>query len=166
MRVLGVDPGTIKMGVGLVACNGGALSCEYFDVIKAKPKTSLPERLGKIYDSLLEIIYEKKPDIVAVENVFFAKDFRASVKIGEARAVAMLAADRAGVSVAEYLPTRVKQAVCGNGHASKVQIQAMIKDIFKLKGKPTSDEADALAIAVCHHNTAKLEKLKKNAKVF
>jgi crossover junction endodeoxyribonuclease RuvC len=106
---------------------------------------------------------EYKPDSVALENVFYAKDVSAMVKIGEARACAMLAAAECGIEIAEYPPARVKQAVSGNGRATKEQIQHMIKTLLGLKSLPKPDSADALAVAFCHAHMVKSTRLKNQS---
>ena len=153
MRVLGIDPGTVRMGIGILEKNGSRyqmIACESVGLSKAKP---LSERLKEINRSVGDFIERYAPDSVAIENVFFGKNVRSLVKIGEARASAMLAAAERKVPVAEYPPARIKQAVSGNGRASKVQIQQMIKFLLQLPSAPPEDAADALAVALCHLQT-------------
>ncbi|PIQ84975.1 MAG: crossover junction endodeoxyribonuclease RuvC [Candidatus Omnitrophica bacterium CG11_big_fil_rev_8_21_14_0_20_45_26] len=151
MRVAGIDPGTIRTGVAILEENGrGQYAVHHFEIIKAPSSRPLPERLRIIYSGLKELFTIYQPEIVALENVFFQKDFKAAVKIGEARAMAMLAAVEQSLAVEEYPPATIKQAVCGNGRAAKEQVQFMIKQILRLKEMPPSDAADALAVAICH----------------
>lgn len=153
MRVLGIDPGTIRMGVGIVESNGNHRHLVSFESISISRDRSLSEKLKEIYDHVLSFIDRFQPDVMALENVFFGKDVRSLVKIGEARASAMLAAAEKGIPVMEYPPARVKEAVTGNGRASKIQIQQMVKYLLQLKTPPPVDAADALAVALCHLQT-------------
>jgi len=153
VRVLGVDPGTRRTGAGVVETQGNRYFLIHFEIISVKETLPLPERLNAIYKGLCRVISEYHPAVLALENVFFGKDVQAMVKIGEARACAMLAASEHGIEVVEYPPARVKQSVSGNGRATKEQIQHMIKTLLNLKELPPEDGADALAVAICHlHN--------------
>ena len=153
MRIIGVDPGTRRTGVGLIEASGNRYQLIHFEVIKVKETLPIAERLHFIYHALSQVIQEYKPDVLALENIFFGKDIQAMVKIGEARACAMLAASEHGINVVEYPPARVKQSVSGNGRATKEQIQHMIKTLLNMKEAPPSDGADALAVAICHLHT-------------
>lgn len=154
MRVLGVDPGTWNTGVGLIEGQGNRYHLLHFETISVKKKSTVSVRLSQIYRTLLEIIRKYPPDVLALENVFYAKDVCATVRIGEARACAMLAASESGVDIVEYSPARVKQSVSGNGRASKAQVQHMVKTLLNLSDVPPADSADALAVAICHlHRT-------------
>ncbi len=150
MRILGVDPGTWKTGVGLIETQGSRYQLLHFEVISLKENLPLAARLLHIYKTLGERIREYRPDVMALENVFYSKDVSALVKIGEARACAMLAAAEQNLEVAEYPPARVKQSVTGSGRATKEQVQYMIKMLLNLKTPPPADGADALAVAICH----------------
>lgn len=150
MRILGVDPGTWHTGAGLIEAEGNRYRLLHFEVIHLQKSLLLPERLKRIYHGLLEVIRIYEPSVMALENVFFGRDLRAMVKIGEARACAMLAAAERGVEVVEYPPARVKQAISGNGRATKPQVQYMIQRLLNLKEPPPEDGSDALALALCH----------------
>jgi len=150
---MGVDPGTWKTGVGVIEASGNKYAMLHCEVITLQKKAPLPERLKKIYQSLCELIKIYRPEIMALENIFYAKNLQAMIRIGEARACAMLAAAEHSVEVAEYLPTRVKQAVSGNGHASKEQVQQMVRRLLTLEKTAPSDASDALALAICHLHT-------------
>jgi crossover junction endodeoxyribonuclease RuvC len=151
MRILGVDPGTWRTGVGIIETQGNRYQLVHTEVITVREKQEkISGRLLQIYRKLSEAIKTHRPEVVALENVFYGKDITAMVKVGEARACAMLAAAEAGLEVLEYAPTRVKQAVSGNGRATKEQVQHMIKTLLGLKTLPFPDSADALAIAICH----------------
>ncbi len=154
MRILGVDPGTRHTGAGVIETQANRYSLIHFEVINVKDTIPLPRRLYFIYQELSRIVAAYKPEVLALENVFYSKDIRSTVKIGEARACAMLAASAHGIDVVEYPPARVKQSVSGNGRATKEQIQQMVKMLLNLKTVPPADGADALAVAICHVHSA------------
>ena len=155
MRILGVDPGTLRTGAGIIESAGSSYKLIHFEVIRSSPKHSISQRLFHIHKSLIAIISAHQPKVLALESVFFGKDVQAMVKIGEARACAMLAAFAQSIDVIEYPPARVKQSVSGNGRATKEQVQHMVKILLNLKELPAEDGADALAVAICHFHTAK-----------
>ncbi len=150
MRILGVDPGTRKTGAGLIESYGSHYRLLHWETIQPNPDFPISKKLVQIYESLLALIRQFRPEILALENVFYGKDLRAMIKIGEARACAMLAASAEGIDVVEYAPARIKQSVSGNGCATKEQIQHMVKTLLKLKSIPPADSSDALAVAICH----------------
>jgi crossover junction endodeoxyribonuclease RuvC len=163
-RVAGVDPGTIRTGIGVIQRDeSGRIAMVHAETISVNPKRPLPERLREIYGQLKQVLAVYRPDVLALESVFFSKDFKAAVKIGEARAVAMLAAMDQSIEVAEYMPTRVKEAVSGNGRAAKEQVQFMVKQLLRLKVDVPPDSADALAIALCHMQYASRSSLLSRA---
>lgn len=153
--VLGVDPGTIVTGYGVVALEGGALKALHWGSVRTSSKVPLAERLGLIHAGIAQQIETHRPDVFAIENVFQSKNVRSALTLGHARGVAMLAAAQAGLPVFEYAPREVKQSVVGIGSASKEQVGAMIG---RLLGVPDDerreDESDALAVAVCHLHKA------------
>ena len=155
MRILGVDPGTLRTGVGLIEAQGNQYRLVHCEVIASKASKRIEERLLHIHQKLLEIIAQYQPSVAVLETVFFGRDLRAMVKIGEARACAMLAASHSKLPLFEYAPARVKQAVSGNGRATKDQIQHMIQRLLNLKTLPPSDSADALAVAICYLHTSR-----------
>jgi len=163
LRIIGIDPGTIKMGVGVIEVNGKEIKLLSGETVKTHAKKPLPERLKNLYDSLNEVFQIYRPDECSLENVFFSKDPKAAIKIGEARAIAMLVASQFSVPISEYNPTKVKLAVCGNGRAQKHQVQFMIRSLLGLKKNPEPDTADALAIAFCHHHNQGLKNITKLA---
>ena len=165
MRVLGIDPGTIRMGVAVLDVQGNQYELVACESVNLSAHLSLPARLQEIYESVRVFIERFQPEVVSLENVFYGKDVRALVKIGEARACAMLAAAEKKIPVTEYPPARVKQAVSGNGRASKIQMQQMVRHLVRLKTTPPVDAADALAVALCHvqsHRTQNLYQRIKN----
>ena len=161
MRVAGIDPGTVETGVGILDEQGKQPVLVFSRTIHAGREKSIAARLEIIFHELKAIFEEWKPDVVALENVFFQKDFRAAIKIGEARAVAMLAASLNGISVIEYPPARVKQSVCGNGRAVKSQIQYMVRGILQYRGALSADAADAAAVALCHLHSHRFDQIRK-----
>lgn len=152
---MGIDPGTIRMGVGILDGNRAQCQVVAFESIGVRALLPLPERLKEFHASIQDFIDRFQPEVMALENVFFGKDVRALVKMGEARGSVMLAAASRGIPVVEYPPARIKEAVSGNGRASKIQIQQMMKHLLRLQAVPPVDAADALAVALCHlHSVA------------
>ena len=157
MRVLGIDPGSLKSGYGLVDEQQGQLTVVDYGVIRTVPDTPLAQRLLLISARLQELIARHAPDEVAVEDVFVAKNAQSSLKLGQARGAILLTVAQAGLPVAEYTPLEVKQSVVGYGRADKEQVQQMVKVLLRLKEIPTPDDAaDALAFAICHHHSVKV----------
>jgi len=154
VKIIGIDPGTLVVGYGVVEQNGTQLTPVTYGVVDVHKIKKFPERLAGIYEGLRKVIEIHQPETAAVEEVFYGKSPRSAIRIGEGRAVAILALVLAGIPVAEYEPTRVKKAVVGNGHAHKTQVQTMVKAILGLQSAPEPlDASDALAIAICHcHN--------------
>ncbi len=151
-RILGVDPGTWKTGAGLLDLTGNQFTLVHAEVITVTQQIPLAQRLLIIFRSLSEIVRQYRPEVLALENIFYHKDVRAMIKIGEARACAMLAASEHGIPVVEYLPTAVKQSVTGNGRASKTQVQQMMQRLLGARKGLDFDATDALAVALCHAN--------------
>ena len=150
MRVLGVDPGTRFVGFGLVEKQGGNWHAVESGVINI-PKLNFSEKLLFIYDQLLKIITAVLPDAMALEEVYVTQNAKTTLKLGHARGVIMLAAAQKNVPVYEYAPRSIKQAVCGQGGATKTQVQGMISQILKIPvNELKEDEADGLAAALCH----------------
>ncbi len=156
MLVIGIDPGTAITGYGLVRGEpGGALEAVDWGVILTPAKTPIAERLDQIYTSLNEILKEHQPEEAAVEAIFFQKNVKTAMSVGQARGVVLLALQRAGLAASDYSPNEIKQAVSGYGGADKQQVQSMVKALLNLKETPKPDDAaDALAVAICHLHTA------------
>ena len=161
MRIAGIDPGTINTGLGILDEKGSAPVLVFSGTIRPGQSRPLPERLLMIYQELKSAFTEWRPDVMALETVFYQKDFKAAVKVGEARAAAMLAAAECDIPVVEYPPARIKQAIGGNGRASKEQIEYMVRQRIGLKGTLSKDSADAIAVALCHLQSYPLDQLKK-----
>ena len=156
--ILGVDPGTARLGFAVVRGERSALTLVRGDVISTTPDLPMHLRLLAIHRALLDIIAETHPTEMAVEELFFAKNVTTAVAVGQARGVALLVAAQAGLSVFEYKPMQVKQAVHGYGLATKEQVGEMVRALLRLKDVPKPDDAaDAAAIAICHLNTLRVD---------
>ena len=151
MRVFGIDPGSERTGYGCVETDGRRHRLVTCGAIAASAGDSFPARLARIHRELSAQLAECQPELVVVENLFYATNARSALKLGHARGVAILAAVEAGCEVLEYTPAEVKRAVVGYGRADKRQVQQMIKLLLGLDKVPTPhDAADALAVAICH----------------
>lgn len=150
ITVLGIDPGTHRLGWGVVRREGTRLIHIAHGVIRAKENHELGERLVTMEQGLLEVVGAHKVPLASVEQLFFAHDATAAAKLGHARGVALLVCARAGMAIAEYAPARVKRTVAGHGRADKKQVAEMMRVILSLAAIPPSDAADALALAVTH----------------
>ncbi len=155
MRILGIDPGLRITGYGVIEKTGNALVYVTSGCIKS-PDGELPNRLKNILNSVQEVIRLYAPGQVAVEKVFVNVNPQWTLLLGQARGAAICAAVSRDLSVAEYTALQVKQAVVGNGHANKEQVQEMVKRLLKLPGHPSPDSADALACAICHAHGGEL----------
>jgi crossover junction endodeoxyribonuclease RuvC len=155
-RVLGIDPGSRITGYGVVECAPAGLIYRASGCIRPAALPFL-ERLGEIYRGVEALIREYHPDEVAIEEVFLARNAASALKLGQARGAAIAAAVAAGVPVSEYAARTVKLAVVGTGNAAKEQVQHMVRVLLRLSGTPAADAADALAIAICHVNTARFQ---------
>jgi crossover junction endodeoxyribonuclease RuvC len=157
MLVLGIDPGTAITGYGLVKGEGDDLTLVAYGAITTSSDWPLPERLQRIYQELTALIEDQQPTAAAVEELFFSKNVRTALSVGQARGVALLAAANARLSIHEYTPLQVKQAIAGYGRATKDQVQQMVKMLLALDSVPQPDDAaDAIAVAICHIHSAKL----------
>lgn len=153
MLVLGVDPGTYKMGIGLVESDGDSYSLRLSDALSPPRKAELAARLGWLHSRLEEMVAEIRPDVVAVESPFVGRNIKAAISVGQAQAVAMVAAASHGIPVSMYAPREVKKAVTDNGGSSKEQVQDMVQFLLDLPDPlEPSDRADAAAVAICHIN--------------
>ena len=150
IRILGLDPGLAQMGWGVIDVSGSRLSHVAHGVIATKTASGLGVRLMTLHRELALIIQTHAPASIAVEQAFVARDPQAALKLGHARAVALLAAAQAGLEIAEYAPNHIKKSVVGTGHAGKEQVQVMVRVILPASNAGSSDAADALAVAICH----------------
>jgi crossover junction endodeoxyribonuclease RuvC len=150
IRILGLDPGLGAMGWGVIALDGTRLTHIDHGVIATKASLGLGLRLMALHRGLKEVIARLHPQAIAVEQAFVARDPSAALKLGHARAVALLAAAEAGLEIAEYSPNQIKKCVVGAGHAGKEQVQFMVKRLLPACGVTRADAADALAAAIAH----------------
>jgi len=158
--VLGIDPGTAITGYGLVREEEEGLVLVGCGVITTPADQLLPQRLQAIYRGLTTIIAQHRPDQVAVEELFFSRNVRTALSVGQARGVVLLAAAEAGLPLHEYKPLEVKQTVAGYGGADKRQVQEMVRMLLQLERVPEPDDAaDAVAVAVCHIHSARMRAL-------
>jgi crossover junction endodeoxyribonuclease RuvC len=150
IRIIGLDPGLRHAGWGIIETSGNNLTYVADGVVRADPDLPLAERLLFIHRELTQVVANFKPAEAAIEETFVSKDARATLKLGQARGVAILVPAAFGISLSEYAPNQIKKSVVGVGHAEKEQIRHMVKVLLP-KAKPASeDAADALAIAICH----------------
>ena len=163
MIILGVDPGTLVTGYGVIEERNGKFTVLAYDVVKNRSEQSMPIRLRAIYTTLCKVIERYHPDEFAIETAFYGKNAQSAMKLGHARGVSILAAVNAEIPTAEYSPREVKRAVVGSGAASKDQVSYMIQSILNLKSAPKYyDATDALAVALCHyHKSAKPRRSRK-----
>ncbi len=161
IRILGIDPGLRRTGWGLIACEGNRLVFVACGSVETQERAALSVRLVTIHDGLVRVIKEFAPDEAAVEATFVNRDGASTLKLGQARGIALLVPARAGLTVAEYAPNLVKKTVVGAGHAEKSQIRMMIGVLLPKADPRTEDAADALAIAVthAHHRQSALLKI-------
>ncbi len=153
IRTIGVDPGSRFTGFGIVEGDGFRLRYVRHGTIRLPAARSFPERLKMIYEELGAAIREFSPECMAVEEVFFAKNVKSALSLGQARGVVLLAGISSGLSIHEYSALRIKQAVAGYGRASKEQVNGMMQRLFRIDGQIEPNAADALAVAVCHIST-------------
>ncbi len=152
MIILGVDPGTLVTGYGIIEVDGRTVTVLEFDVIVNRNERSMPIRLKEIYSRLCGVISRHHPDEFAIETAFYGKNAQSALKLGHARGVSMLAAVNNEIPTSEYSPREVKKAVVGNGAASKDQVKFMVKSLLHLRETPRLfDATDALAVALCHY---------------
>lgn len=149
---MGIDPGSRVTGYGIIDTDQGNLQYVACGVVKTNPRFPFAHRLNEIFEGINEVVQVHDPVIAAVEDVFMASNPRSALKLGHARGAAVVAAMQNGLAVYDYSPRAVKQAVAGYGQAEKTQVQHMIRVLLGLSGIPSSDAADALAVAICHAN--------------
>ncbi len=158
MLILGVDPGSLITGYGIVEKSKPRLRCLDAGIIRVSGNSPFPDRVHGIFRSLVDIMRRHEPGEMAIENVFFAKNVKSALKIGHARGAALVAAVECGVRVHEYSATQIKQSVVGYGRAPKEQVRAMVGRILGLDFQPALDASDALAAAICHAHTKRFPK--------
>lgn len=150
-RILGIDPGTAITGWGVLELSGGTKRVIAYGVVRTKANTDMPQRLWKLHEELGELIVEFKPQVASVEDLFYFKNAKTVISVGQARGVAILTSVKKGLEVFEYTPLQIKQAITGYGRADKKQMQEMVKVLLNLEEVPKPDDAaDALAAAYTH----------------
>ena len=154
--VIGIDPGTVRTGFGVIRKDGSKLVRVASGVIRTCDKDPMEQRLLSIHEGLDQLLTLYGPDLSAVEDVFFAKNARSSLKLGQVRGVILLTLTRREIPVESYAPAFVKRAVVGGGRASKSQVGQVVKAILSMKEIPTEDEGDALAVAICRANAPRI----------
>lgn len=160
LRVLGIDPGVAILGYGVVEEAGGRFVARRWGCVRTDADQSPPARLERLHHGVSTLLEEYRPDVLAVEELFFRRNVTTAIGVGQARGVVLLAAEQHGVRVAEYTPAQVKQAVVGYGKAEKPQIQAMVRLALGLAETPRPDDAaDALAVALCCLQSWRMEGL-------
>ena len=152
-RILGIDPGTNIMGFGLINCRTSKIKLIQYGIISLKKESNHLIKLKKIFEKITEIIDEYNPDEIAIEAPFFGKNVQSMLKLGRAQGVAMAAGLQKEIPIFEYAPKKIKQAVTGNGNASKEQLARFLMNLlnFKHENKKKFDATDALGVAICHH---------------
>lgn len=165
IRIIGIDPGLRNTGWGVIDCEGNKLSFIGAGTVKSDDKCDLATRLCQLHDGLFEVLREFSPSEAAVEHTFVNKDATATLKLGQARGIAMLVPALYGLPVSEYAPNAVKKAVIGVGHGEKQQIHMMVKVLMPRATFDSSDAADALAIAICHSHNRQTVALKARMRV-
>lgn len=162
MIILGIDPGVAIVGYGIIECSGNSFKALEYGAVITEAGTPFPERLKIIYEEISCIIEEYSPEDLAIEELFFNKNVKTAIKVGQARGVEVLAAANKGLDIYEYTPLQIKQGVVGYGRAEKVQVQEMVKMLLNLSEKPKPDDvADALAVALCHGYSLKFKEMFK-----
>ena len=165
MRVLGIDPGSETLGWGVVDGSGSKYALVGFGTVRSDPRERFSHRLLNIYNGVAELMAEHSPDVLSVEDTFYAVNVGVALKLGQVRGTMLLLAEQRGIEIAEYAPRLVKQTVVGYGNAEKQQVQEMVKILLRMKSIPAPhDAADALAIAICHFHHAGLKQKIENAK--
>lgn len=156
LRIIGIDPGSRRTGYGIIDAQGDRLTYVASGIVRVTDG-ALPARLKIIYDAVSQIIEQYRPEHMGIEDIFFARDPRAALKLGQARGAAIVAGVNVDLVVGEYAARSVKQAVVGHGAADKAQVQAMVTQLLKLNATPAEDAADALAVAICHAHSVRLQ---------
>jgi crossover junction endodeoxyribonuclease RuvC len=160
MRILGLDPGTATTGYGVIDVIDGHMQVVTYGVITTTAGVPAPQRLQVIYEELNDLLLAFKPNSAGVEEVFFGRNITTAISVGQARGVLLLALANSGISIGEYSPPRIKEAVTGYGKADKVQVQLMVRNLLDLDETPRPDDAaDGLAVAIAHYNYFHFESL-------
>ena len=160
MIIIGIDPGLVNTGYGIISIKNEIPSLIDFGIIAPNTKDSVPERIFTIFTDVCQLIEEYNPNIFSIEDVFYSRNFKSAMLLGQARGAAILAASKYKISIFEYSAKKVKQSITGNGNADKTQVQYMVSKILNLKNNSIPlDASDALAIGMCHINQLKVNEL-------
>ena len=160
MKILGIDPGLTNTGFGIIDINKESLKLIDYGIIKPKSSDKLERRLLTIFNDMSSIINQHNPTIISIEDVFYGKNVKSALLLGQARGAAMLAAASNKVTIFEYSAKKIKQSVTGNGNANKDQVKFMVASILNIKNLDIPlDASDALAIALCHHQQLRVNEL-------
>jgi len=152
MRIIGIDPGSVVTGIGVIEYADGKVRLLDYDAVIMNSKMPMTVRLKKVYDSVIGKLSEYKPEELAIETQFFGKNIQSTLKLGQVKGTVIIAALNSSVNVFEYSPREIKKSVTGSGASSKQQVQYMVKTILSMRNDDIpSDASDALAIALCHH---------------
>jgi crossover junction endodeoxyribonuclease RuvC len=162
MRVLGIDPGSETLGWGVIDGSGLKYSLVAYGTVRSKKSYAFSRRLLNIYDAVADIMAEHSPDVLSVEDTFYAVNVGVALKLGQVRGLMLLLGEQRGLEIAQYAPRLIKQTVVGYGNAEKQQVQQMVKLLLRMKDVPKPhDAADALAIAICHfHHAGVMNRIK------
>ena len=164
MRILGVDPGTIVLGYGLIESVRDEMTLVHYDSIKCKARSDMSERLLFLYDGLTQVVDKYEPDVMAVESPFVGENIKSALAIGKAQAIVLLVAAQHGLPIFEYSPAKIKHHVADYGASTKEQMQEMVKLLLDLDEIPQpNDAADALAVAICHLRECRLAEMIKES---
>lgn len=163
VRILGIDASLRSTGIGVIDSDGGGLRVVQFGIIKNNAGLSHEDCAGRIYDGIQKIITDENPVMAAIEGVFYCKNVKTAVTLGEARGAILAALSSKGLKVCEYSPRRVKQAVVGYGGADKEQVKKMVVSMLGLNVSPPHDASDALAVAICHAHNLKFSEMIRQA---
>lgn len=166
MKVLGIDPGSETLGWGVVEGSGLKYNLVDYGTVKSSPKESFSKRLLKIHDGVEEVVQKFQPDVLSVEEAFYATNVKVALKLGQVRGVVLLIGEKNNLEISEYSPRLIKQTVVGYGNAEKHQVQEMVRVLLRMKEAPQPhDAADALAIAICHFHHAGARNKIRDAKL-
>ena len=160
MIIIGIDPGLVKTGYGIISISNNKPELVDFGIISPDSNDTVPNRIFTIFTDVQKLITEFSPSIFSVEDIFYSRNFKSAMLLGQARAAAVLAAAKYKIPIFEYSAKKVKQSVTGNGNADKTQVQYMIMKILNIKNKSMPlDASDALGIALCHINQVEINQL-------
>ncbi len=164
--ILGIDPGTVLMGYGIIEISSKGVTLIMMDVLKLSSHKDAYERLQTIHEKVCALVKDHSPHALAIEAPFFGKNVQSMLKLGRAQGVAIAAAMHSGVPVTEYSPRKIKQSITGNGNADKLQVLKMLQRILSFEENPKYlDATDALAVAVCHHFQGNIPATKASKKI-